>query len=1196
MRLLNSALSIAMLAAAVALADGPSYDRDVRPILSDRCFKCHGPDAGTRQAGLRLDEFAAATGERDSVWAIAPGRVAESEVWRRINSRDPAVMMPPSDSSKRPLSVDELRTIHDWIEAGAAYEPHWSFVPPVRRSPPTNRTVGWSKNPIDEFILSTLEERGIRPSPPAELPTLIRRVTLDLTGLPPTVDELSAIPQAGAQSADAAQSTALKAAQYDAWVETLLTKEPYRSRVAERMATPWLDAARYADTCGIHLDAGRQMWMYRDWVLAAFRDNLPFDRFVVEQLAGDLVPDATLNQKVASGFNRCHVTTDEGGAIPEEYLVEYAVDRAATTGSVFLGLTVGCARCHDHKFDPISQSEFYSLYAYFNSIDEPGLYSQLPDVNRAFEPFIQVPSAEDESRIAALQVELAAAKKLMEQTTPEDALRWDQFQRELPTRSGIAWRDFSLVSATSTGGATMTPQADGSILVGGENPATDEHMITLRTTATDSRLIALEALADPAFVNGRVGRADNGNAVLSGIEVEAISIREPSQRRAVRVIWGWADFEQANGDFRVVNVLDSSDHLGWAVNAHDREGPRAALLLADAPFGFEGGTEVRVTLQYRSNYAQHAFGRVRVSLASIGDGGLDALPAAASGWYTVGPFPLEATREPYQQSFEPESDVQIDLKRNFGAGNQMWRFVETFVDDRVNALPDGRNVTYVARRIFAPTPRTVELSLGSDDGFQLFLNGKQVAARKVERGAAPDQDKATIELHTGLNVLVFKIINTGGQAGFYYRAQSRAHELAGPLAAALLPKYARWPELISRVQLGWKFEYSPDHRARREVLSGLEKKLAEANAAIPQTMVMKELPTPRETFVLTRGEYDKPDKARPVRRGIPAALGHLPDDAPNNRLGLAQWLVSPGNPLLARVTVNRLWEQFFGTGLVSTSEDFGMQSAWPSHPELLDWLAVEFRESGWDMRHIVRLIVSSATYQQDSRIRPDIRERDPTNQWLTHFPRRRHSAEIIRDQALFLSGLLVERFGGPSARPYQPDGLWQEISMPQSNTRIFERDKGDGLWRRSLYTYWKRACPPPSLMAFDAPTRESCTVRRLNTNTPLQALVLWNDEQFVEAARKLAERAIHAAATDAERLTWLHHACAGRKPEPQELAALAASLRAFRASYSLAPDEAAKLLNVGEAPAAPEIEPIELAAWTMVASAALNLDLVLSQN
>jgi hypothetical protein len=1164
----------------------PRYDRDIRPILSDRCFKCHGPDAAKRQADLRLDVGESAKAERDGVIAIVPGDVAASEMWRRVNSHDLEERMPPPDSNKRPLDAAERELVRRWIEAGAPYEPHWSFSAPVRSRVPDVEDAHWPRNDVDRFLLARMEAEGVRPSPEADRATLLRRLFLDLTGLPPTPEELEAF--LADEGPDAPRA-------YERWVERLFTEEPYASRHAERMAIPWMDQARYADTCGIHMDAGRTIWPWRDWLLEAYRTNMPFDRFVIEQIAGDLLPDATQAQKVASGFNRNHVTTDEGGAIAEEYLVEYAAERTATTGSVFLGLTLGCARCHEHKFDPISQDEFYGLYAFFNSIDEPGLYSQLPDPLRAFEPFLDVPSAEQLADRARLQGELERARAELDAPDPGEDAELVRFLAETGARAGVAWQDATVLAAVSTGGATLTPQSDGSVLASGANPDVDDHVITLRVQGEGLRLVALEALADASLVNGRVGRAVNGNAVLSGIEVEAVSVADPRRRLPLRLTWAWADFEQENGDFRVLNALDP-DALGWAVDAHNREGGRVALFLSEEPFGFPGGTELVVRLQYRSIYAQHVFGRERLSVGRIDEAGLALLPEGLSDWYVVGPFPVEEREAGYEARFGPEDETRLDRTRNFDNGNQYWTHDPGLDDGRANPLTAGMGVLYVARRVLAPSARRLDASIGSDDGFQIYLDAEREAERRVDRPLAPDQDALALDLAPGAHLVVFKVINTGGEAGFYWRDVGRAGELDGDLALALLPSTALDASFAARLRRAWRLSFSPDYRQRAELVVGLEASLTELDQAIPRTMVMSELAEPRATHVLMRGQYDKPDPNRPIARGVPAALGALAPDAPRDRLGLARWLVASENPLVARVAVNRLWELVFGTGLVRTTEDFGMQGEWPSHPELLDWLALEFRESGWDVRNVLRLLVTSSAYRQSSRARPELAERDPENRLLARWPRRRLGAEELRDSALFVGGLLVERFGGPSVKPYQPDGLWQEVAMVQSNTRIYERGAGEDLWRRSLYTYWKRACPPPALMTFDAPTREFCTIRRPTTNTPLQALVLWNDEQFVEAARALAARTLDEAVEERVRLERMFRRCTGRAPDEEEHARLAEALAGWRARFAAEPADARALIEVGESPVPMDADPVELAAWSLLANALLNLDATITRS
>ena len=1177
------------------------YGRDIRPLLSDRCFVCHGPDEATLEADLRLDSHALATADLGGYQAIVPGNPDESELWYRISlDHGDSEVMPPSDSKMRPLTRDEKELIRKWIEQGAVYEDHWAFIAPERPEVPQVAQSEWVREPIDAFVLARLERAGLMPSAETDPATLARRVFLDLTGLPPTPEELDAYLDQAARDPQA----------YEALVDKLLTKEPYVTRYAERMATPWLDVARYADTNGIHMDAGRQMWAWRDWVLESMRDNKPFDEFVLEQLAGDLIPDATLAQKVASGFHRNHVITDEGGAINEEYLVEYAADRTATTGAVFLGLTVECSRCHDHKFDPISQEEYFSLFAYFNSNQEPGLYTQRPNPQRAFEPFMQVPSEDQTIAQADLKKQIEQLQAEMTEPSSEDAVAYAAFLSGAGQRYGVSWSDAQFVSAEASAGSTLTLQDDGSILASGENPAKESHTITLRTMDTDLRTLLLEVLGDPSHVQGRVGRASNGNAVLSHIEAEAISMADPNFRKPLQFSWAWADFEQADADFDVVNALDPDHGKVWAVGAHNTPGGRNAIFLTDEPYGYEGGTELKITLHYQSVYSEHSFGRVRLTPGGIGAAGLAALPVADSRWYGTWPYKPQMEGDAgYDTVFGPEADPTIDFSKKYAPDNYSWVFVGQVKDgERITSLPGGQTISFAGKRLFVPSERELELSLGSDDGIQVYLNGEMIHENRVNRGVAPDQEKVVLKLTPGVHTFVMKIVNTGGVGGLFYEARPPQDELGGSLVFALTPESTRElgaNNLAQRMSETWRTQHSPAFRAKLAQSESLQTELAAVEASIPLTMIMQEMQQPRETFVLMRGAYDQPDKERPVERGIPAALGSLPEDAPNDRRGLAMWLTDASNPLLARVTVNRYWEMVFGSGIVETSEDFGLQGSWPCHPEMLDWLAVEFRESGWDTRALLRRMVLSSTYRQNSRLRPEVSAADPDGRLLANYPRRRLGAEEIRDQALYVSGLLVEQLGGPSVKPYQPSGLWREVAMPQSNTRNFQRGDGDELWRRSLYTYWKRAVPPPSLLTFDAPTREFCTIRRGVTNTPLQALVLWNDEQFVEAARLLSQRSLAEEppadmgeflndATD-WRIARMFRRCTGRSPEAPELLRLREVLVAFQERYAAAPEDAAKLLEVGDAMLPEQYDPATLAAWTMLGNAMLALDETISR-
>jgi hypothetical protein len=1164
------------------------FGRDVRPILSDRCFLCHGPDRAKRQAGLRLDLRDEAIARRDGRAAIVPGDPEASEIVRRMVATDPDVLMPPPDSGKHALSPHELETVRNWIAAGAAYEPHWAFVAPVRHEPPAGHA-SWSRDPIDSFIAARLASAGLEPSLEAAPETLARRAFLDLTGLPPTPEELTEfLSDWNAERAGGATPAGPDA--YDRLVDRLLTTEPYRSRYAERMAVPWLDLARYADTSGIHMDAGRSIWPYRDWVLGAFRDRMPFDRFVIEQLAGDLLPGATDDQKIASGFHRNHVTSDEGGAIDAEYRLEYAADRVATTGAAFLGLTLHCARCHDHKFDPVTAEDYYSLIAFFNSIEEPGIYSQVPDSQRALEPFLVAMRPEQKAAIAGCDARIAALREERDRPTPEEAAARAGFESSLRGEQGFRWAHARIESATSAGGATLVALDDGSVLASGANPDFDEHVLTLETYARDLRAIALEALTDPSLPNGGVGRAPNGNAVLEGIELEVAPRAAPGRFEKVPLVWGWADVEQTDGDYRLANALVPGNGRGWAVGSHVSPGSRATIFLTGRPFGFEGGTFVRVRLKYRSPYARHVFGRVRLTLGAAAADLLARLPETRSNWYIVGPFPASDAATAYATAYGPEKSSHLDLAARFGPdGTFTWRYAPGVVDGEPARLAEGLGSEYIAREIWSPDERDIEVALGSDDGLVVFLDGKEVHRNETSRALVPDSDRIRLKLSPGRHTLVAKVVNTGGQGAFSFRSTPRDGTLAAETLAFALPAGAS-PEAIARADAAWRGSHSPRYRDLNGRIAAIEGEKAAIEARIPRTMVMKELPMPRETFVHERGLYDKANPERRVTREVPAVLGALPADAPRDRLGLARWLVSEDNPLLARVTVNRLWAEFFGNGIVRTVEDFGLQGEWPSHPELLDTLAVDFREGGWDLDALIRRIATSATYRQEARVRPEAEAIDPDRRLLGFFPRQRLGAEQLRDQALFVGGLLVEEFGGPSVKPYQPAGLWEEVAMPQSNTRTYGQGTGDDLWRRSVYTYWKRAAPPPSMLALDAPTREYCVTRRLVTNTPLQALVLWNDPQFVEAARGLATRTLGTPGTDAERIAELHRRCTGEPPTPDAAVALAEALAAYRERFGAAPDDAERLLSVGASPRPPELPAAELASWTMLGNAVLASD------
>lgn len=972
-----------------------NFSRDIRPILSDRCFACHGPDAASSEklGGFRLDSFEAATAVADSGTApIVPGDPANSEVVRRINASDrPNIQMPPPDSHLK-LTPAEIDLLTRWIAEGAEYTRHWAYESPVKAELPAIEHGDWANNAIDYFVAAKMEQAGLSPSDAASRATLIRRVSLDLTGLPPTPQEIDAFVNDTSDDA------------YESLVDRLLGSPHF----GERVAMVWLDAARYADTNGFHHDNIRTSWPWRQWVIQAFNDNMPYDQFIIEQLAGDLLPNATVEQRLASGFCRMHNINDEGGALDEEYRVEAVADRIETISTVFLAQTMTCSRCHDHKYDPISQDDYYSLYAYFNSVEERGVFPNNAEQARAYPARMMYLPKESRLRHAELTDQRAPLAAERDAAKPS-AQAW---QQAIISDQAVRWVGPQLLEAKAgRGGATLTAQPDGSILASDKNPNKDTFTLRLRTDATGLRVIRFDALRDPSMPEGRLGRAPNGNAVLTQIEVSARSVADPKQSRKLDFVFAHADHEQQNGDYDIQNAL-RPDALGWAVDGHQKDGNRRVTLLTGQPFGYDGGTELVVTLRFQSRYAKHTLGRVRVD--------------------------------------------------------------------------------------------------------------------------------------------------------------------AGTPVAEQLPTYPEaYFELVRQV-------------------AGLDAELAdiESNEAVP-VLIMKELNAPVQMHILDRGAYDGADLDRPVTRHPPASMGNpdLPEGAPNNRLGFAQWLTQPDHPLTARVHVNRFWQMIFGTGIVATSEDFGSQAEWPSHPELLDYLAVDFAESGWDQKALVKQIVMSATYRQRAVARTEAMEIDPANRLLSYFPRRRLPGEMIRDQALFVAGLMNDAIGGPSVRPYQPGGLWTEVSIGgSSNTNNFKRDDGQALYRRSMYTFWKRTSPPPQMATFNAPTREFCVVRRDVTNTPLQTLVLWNDEQFLEAARALAQRTLGETDDPDAGLSLIYQRCTGKTPNDRALAVLRDTLVHFQQRYAESPEDAAALLTQGEHPLPEQYDPAELAAWMMVSSAVLSLD------
>lgn len=1001
-----------------AAASDVDFTRDVRPILSENCFQCHGPDDAARQANLRLDTREGLLERAGDEPVVAPGDPGRSLLYRRIVAADPEERMPPPDS-KLVLSPAEVETIRKWIEGGAEWREHWSLRPIARPEIPRVSRPDWAANPIDAFVLARLERAGLAPSPEAEPFRLLRRVTLDLTGLPPTPAETTAF--LADQAPDA----------YERLVDRLLASPAF----GERMAWDWLDAARYADSNGYQGDRERTMWPWRDWVVEAFNRNLPYDEFTIDQLAGDLRPGATFDQRLATGFCRNHMINGEGGRIPEENRVDYVMDMTETMGTVWLGLTLNCCRCHDHKFDPLSRRDYYGLFAFFNQtpVNGGGGDPQTP-------PILTVYSAEQQSRLERITAELREIEVRLRSRAEE--LAQVQTEWEVGRRAELEQTAWTMLHPSQAAAERQTLQVlpDGSVLAGG--PLADQDAYTVAAPVPAGRLAAirLEALRHESLTQNSLSRADSGNFVLTNFRVTLQTPAPPdSAETAVTPLLfraAQATFEQ--GAHTAATAIDEDPQTGWAVwegRIVDRE--HAAVFILREPVDVPPGSVLTFSLRHDSPHVRHNLGRFRLSVT-----------AAAEPQVTVGESAL--------------------------------------------------------------------------------------------------------------------------------------------LAALRTPLAERSPEQRQLIR--------GDHQSTDAVSSGLvaeQKRLQEEREAIekaaPKVMVMADQPERRPTFLLERGLYNQPGEE--VEAAVPASLPPLPSEAPRNRLGLAQWLVSPDHPLTARVTVNRIWQQFFGIGLVKTPEDFGVQGEIPPHGELLDWLADDFRSHGWDVKRLVRQIVTSRTYRQSSRVTPEHLERDPENRLLARGPRFRMPAWMLRDQALAAAGLLSPVRGGPPVNTYQPPGVWEEATF---GNKKYVQDHGEALYRRSLYIFWRRIIGPT--MFFDNAARQVCTVKVVRTNTPLHALLTLNDVTYVEAARALAEWVLLADAdSDARRVDQVYLRVLARPPLDAERSVLLAGLERSRREFERDPQAASALLAVGESPRREELPAAEHAAWTALCLTVLNLDETLTR-
>lgn len=1168
-----TAIFFFVLASANTYADNAiEFNRDILPILSDKCFACHGPDKAARKKDLRLDLKEGLFGKASSgLDVVVPGDPTTSEMYHRITNPDVDERMPPEKATLK-LTEAEIATIKLWIVQGATWEGHWAFIPPVQREHPTVSNAAWCRNEIDYFVLKRLEDAGLSPSAEAPKETLIRRVSFDLTGLPPTPEEVDAFL---ADTSDAA---------YERVVDRLLTSPHF----GERMAFVWLDAARYSDTNGYQRDTKRDMWSWRDWVIQAFNDNMPYDEFTIEQLAGDLLPNATLLQKIATGFNRNHRINGEGGIIPEEYAVEYVVDRVSTTSTAFMGLGMGCARCHDHKYDPITQKEFYEFYAFFNRVPEEGKGGERGNDM----PFIQVPTQEQTTRKEQLNAQIAAAREQLYRPDERlDALQAD-WEREMnSTFSALDWKPIVPEAQSAQNGTTLELQDDGSILAGGPIPDTEVHEITFEANREIGAL-RLDYLMDPRFPESGPGRSSIGNVILTNVEIERASSADPSVITKLHVADAFADFSRMDTKYQIGNAIDDDASSGWSTGSHIKRDNRTAVFVLDANTPINSGDRVTVRLAYASENAAHAPGRFRLAQSASRDITKWTRPALGA-WQYVGP--LAADVQPARlidTVFEPEDGY--DAGREYPNGLK-WQEKLDWQDGVVRSFDStDKAVHYLYRTITVGAPAQFALSLGSNDSIKVWIDGRLELTKNEGRVAKPDQEKLSLFLPEGEHGVLIKIANYGSESGYYFKVEDDGGEGLLTLMRQLeTPVEVRTPESQQALRVIFR-KRDAEWTAKNEQIASLQSELDAVDRSIITTMVMEDMATPRDTYLLKRGAYDQPDTSEKLSPNVPAILGAMDKELPVNRLGLAKWLVDPRHPLTARVRVNHYWQMYFGRGLVKTSEDFGAQGTRPTHPELLDWLALKFIDSGWNVKEMQKTIVMSATYRQSSKVTVADREKDPENKWLGRAPRTRLSAEMMRDQALEVSGLLSPQLGGPSVKPYQPEDLWSALTfqnMDEFDTNFYKQDTGDKLYRRGLYTFWKRTISPPHMQIFNAAGREMCSMRQESTNTPMQALAVLNETTFVEAARALAERMIREGGDRAgDRVRHGFKLLLAYEPNLTKQQILLSGLNDYQAHFSQDIEGARALLDVGDSVADATIPPAELAAYTMLASVMLNLD------
>ena len=1017
------------------------FDRDIRPILSDKCFFCHGPDQEHREADLRLDIEAEAKAS-----AIIPGDADASDLIARIRSDDPDAIMPPSDAHKE-LTSKEIELLTRWVAEGAGWTQHWSFTAPEAPAIPTAGEKEHIRGAIDAFIVRRLKQEMMSLAPQADREKLIRRLTFDLTGLPPTLAEIDAFVNDTSDDA------------YEKVVDRLLQSHHY----GERMALMWMDAARYGDTSVYHADGPRDMWAWRDAVVDAYNQNLPFDDFSISQLAGDLIPGATLQRQILAGFNRNNGTTDEGGAFAEEYRVEYTVDRVKTTSTVWLGLTMECAQCHDHKYDPVSQEEYYRFYAFFNVSRDGGMQTRKGNA----QPTLDIPDPQKQEKLSQVREKIASLDKQMDEAAE------------------ACQPAFSQWLADQESSRTATPDFADALV-----------NVSLVEGSGDS----ISDLADAdrkGKIHGKVqwvkARADWGLQFSGGNYVDLGDV---------------CDFERT----------DSFSYGGWV---KPQKGQTGALL---------------ARMDDRNQHRGYDM--------LVGDGQISV--HIINSW--------------------PGNAIKVISNKKLKAGK--WQHVMATYDGSSKA-----------------------------QGVTIYVDGEKWDWR-IEQDGLTDSIKTDKSLLIGSRHPGSRLKGMVDEVQVFARRLEQSDVQSLSKAAAIAPLLAidaddRTEQQVKSLREYFLVSEDKQYGELKKQLESLTQEQTNLDKPITSVMIMGDMEKPRETFVLNRGAYDSPTDKK-VEAGTLAILPPMNADTPRNRLGMARWLFRDDHPLTARVAVNRYWQMLFGVGLVATPEDFGAQGDFPSHPELLDWLATDFRDSDWNIKRMIKQIVMSSTYRQSSAADPELYRRDPDNRLLARGPRFRLQGEFIRDNALTISGLLVNKIGGPGVKPYQPPGLWAEVGL--GGNPKFVQDHGDKLYRRSLYTYWKRSAPPPSMQIFDAPTREKCTIRRARTNTPLQALTTLNDVQFVEASRHFAQRLMRdGGQTDDDRIDHAFRLATARRPASQERAVLT-EIRAAALQHYQADAEAAKaLLSVGESPRDDSLDPADHAAWTIVASAILNLDETLTR-